>query len=52
MSEFIKVKKDGQVIEVHPDALENHKQLGWVIVVDEPAAEEKPVEKPEKKAKK
>lgn len=51
MSEFIKVKKDGQVIEVHPDALENHKQLGWVVV-DEPAAEEKPVEKPEKKAKK
>lgn len=52
MSEFIKVKKDGQVIEVHPDALENHKQLGWVVV-DEPVAEEKPVEnRPEKKAKK
>jgi hypothetical protein len=64
MSEFIKITKNGEVIEVHPDALANHKELGWVVVEDVPAESvdavavetvvaEKPVVKPaEKKGRK
>ena len=56
MSEFIKVTKDGQEIEIHPDALADHKRLGWVVVEDALKAEEVlpvQVEKPvEKKARK
>jgi hypothetical protein len=49
MSEFIKVTKDNQIIEVHPDALEDHKRLGWKIV--EEAAESVSVETPAKAKK-
>jgi hypothetical protein len=58
MSELIKVTKDGEVIEVHPDALKNHQELGWVVVEEKPLptspkGEELDVVKPvEKKAKK
>lgn len=52
MSEFIKVEKDGEVIEVHPDALADHKRLGWVeVAVAVEAPEEKP-DKPEAAEKK
>jgi len=34
-SEFIKVTKDGEVIEISPLALANHIQLGWVLLDDD-----------------
>lgn len=37
--EFIKVTKDGETIEVHPLALEDHKRLGWKVVEAEPEVE-------------
>ena len=49
-SDFIKVTKDGEVIEISPLALANHIQLGWVLfdedmgnaqAVDAQAAQEK-----------
>lgn len=61
MSKFIKVQKGDEVIEVHPDALADHKRLGWSVVEEAPAqpepesAEVKPepvkpeAEKPKKK---
>lgn len=55
MSEFIKVTKNGEAIEVHPDALEDHKRLGWVEVVDaesQPEAEKPAEEAPAPKAEK
>ena len=55
MSEFIKVTKGGDVIEIHPDALVDHKRLGWVevepAVAVETAVEKKPEATPEKKPK-
>ena len=49
MSNFIKVTKNDEIIEVHPDALEDHKRLGWVEVVEaEKPAEEAPAPKAEK----
>ena len=39
MDEFIKMTKDGEIIEVHPLAVENHKQLGWTVVKEEQPAE-------------
>lgn len=43
-NDFIKMTKDGETIDVHPLAVENHKQLGWVVVEPEkqPPAEEQP----------
>ena len=36
MDEFVKMKKEGEEpIFVHPLAVENHKQLGWVVVDEE-----------------
>ena len=32
MDEFIKVTKDGETIEIHPLALDDHKRLGWKVV--------------------
>jgi hypothetical protein len=54
MTNFIKVEKDGETIEVHPDALKNHLELGWVIVVEETAhaGDEPVVETPAKPEKK
>ena len=52
MSDFIKVEKDGEVIAVHPDALKDHQQLGWKILVElsldeaEAKIEELPAETP------
>lgn len=53
MSAFIKVAKDDQVIEVHPDALKDHMRLGWTVVVEavEPVSVETPAEA-KKEAKK
>jgi len=34
-SNFIKVTKDGEVIEISPLALANHRQLGWVLFDEE-----------------
>jgi hypothetical protein len=53
MSEFIKITKDGETIEVHPLTLEDHKHLGWKVVeapaeVEAPAAAQ-PEPKPEGK---
>lgn len=42
MSAFIQVTKNGETIEIHPDALEDHKRLGWVVVVDEAQPAEAP----------
>jgi hypothetical protein len=36
--ELILVEKDGEQIRVHPLALANHKQLGWKVVGEAPAA--------------
>jgi hypothetical protein len=56
MSELIKMEKDGEVIEVHPLAMEDHKSLGWKVVGEAdadaaPAAasDEKPAAKKKKK---
>jgi len=46
-NQFVKMEKDGVVIEVHPDALKNHLELGWKEVVEEPKKPAK-VEKEEK----
>jgi hypothetical protein len=35
MSEFIRVSKNGEIIEVHPDALKDHERLGWTVVIEE-----------------
>ncbi|MGI6260022.1 MAG: hypothetical protein ACOYKC_09220 [Anaerolineaceae bacterium] len=32
---FVKVSKGGDVLEVHPDMLEQHLKLGWVQVPEE-----------------
>jgi len=44
MSEFIKVEKDGEVIEIAPPNLADHIRLGWkpVVVEDAPKGEAKP----------
>ena len=31
-SEFVKMEKDGEVIEVHPETVQSHKNAGWAIV--------------------
>ena len=49
MSGFVRVEKNGEVIEVHPDALENHKQLGWKVCADVPVVKADEVEKPAEK---
>lgn len=54
MKEFIKVTKDDVTIEVHPDALKNHLEIGWKIVEpdtipDLPQKAEAVVDKPVKK---
>lgn len=41
MSEFVKVTKDGEIIEVHPDALADHMRLGWVVVEQRIEADER-----------
>ena len=43
MSEFIKLTKDGAVIEVHPLSVPNHLELGWEVAEAEklPAGEAK-----------
>jgi hypothetical protein len=33
---LVRVIKDGVVTDVHPDALQEHKHLGWVEAPDEP----------------
>lgn len=42
--ELILVEKDGAQIRVHPGTLENHKQLGWMVVEEtaKAASEETP----------
>ena len=35
---FIKVKKDDEVIEIHPLTLDDHKRLGWKVVGEESEA--------------
>jgi hypothetical protein len=47
-SEFIKVAKGDEVIEVHPLALADHKRLGWVEVEEAPAEETNTEAKPDK----
>ncbi len=37
VSDLVLVEKDGEQIEVHPGTLENHKQLGWKVVEQQPA---------------
>lgn len=37
---LILVEKDGQQISIHPGTLENHKQLGWIVVDEAPSAPE------------
>ena len=32
---LIKVFKDGQTMEVHPDALADHQKLGWTVIDQE-----------------
>lgn len=39
MSEFVKMTKDGETIEVSPLTVENHKLLGWVVVEEAEAAQ-------------
>lgn len=29
---YVEMSKDGKTIVVHPGTLENHKQLGWMVV--------------------
>ena len=31
-SNFVVMEKNGEQIEVHPMAVENHKSLGWTVV--------------------
>ena len=52
MSEFIKIEKDGETIEVHPDALAEHiGRLGWKLVpTDAPAPVAVEIAAPEKPA--
>ena len=45
--EFIKVTKDGEVIEIHPLALADHKRLGWTVVEAEDLAPMDPEAQPE-----
>jgi len=35
--EFVKMSKGDETIDVHPLAVEDHKRLGWVVVIDEAA---------------
>ena len=42
--EMILIEKGGEQIRVHPDALADHKRIGWTVV--EPQAEEQPQEAP------
>lgn len=37
---FIAIEKDGERIEVHPDALDNHLALGWRVVESVPVSVE------------
>lgn len=37
---YIPVQKDGEVIRVHPDQVEQHQRLGWQVK-EEPTEEEK-----------
>ena len=39
MSEFIKMTKDGETIEVSPLVVEDHKHLGWKVVEETAKAE-------------
>jgi len=32
MSEFVTMTKAGETIEVHPDAVSNHKKIGWSVL--------------------
>jgi len=51
MTNFIKIEKDGEIIEVHPDALADHKSVGWVEVVEvDPVVPEKKAEPKSKPA--
>ena len=43
MDEFVKMRKDEQVIKVHYLVVYAHKALGWVVVEEEPVVE-KPAE--------
>jgi hypothetical protein len=51
---LIKVEKDGEMIEISPLTLENHKQLGWKVVEAEPdgVSTETPEKPASKRAKK
>lgn len=56
MSEFIKLEKNGEQIDVHPLSLANHLELGWKVVIEQPEAvksvsTETPKAKAEPKAK-
>jgi hypothetical protein len=43
MTQFIKIKKNEEIIEVHPDALEDHvKNLGWHVVEEIQSKSEEP----------
>lgn len=39
MSEFVKMRKGDQFIDVHYLVVNAHKALGWVMVPDEPVIE-------------
>jgi hypothetical protein len=50
MSEFIKMTKEDETIEVHSSVVEDHKRLGWKVVESEPVQAE-PVAQPAAKGK-
>lgn len=37
--ELVPMTKDGKEIQVHPLAVEDHKQLGWMVMEAAPVAE-------------
>lgn len=42
MSELVKMKKDGETIEVSPLVVDDHKSLGWKVVEEPAVAAETP----------
>ena len=46
-TKLIPVQKDGITLKIHPDALDEHRKLGWVLV-EQPAPR---AEAPKRRAK-
>ena len=48
--EFLTVKKNNEVLQIHPTTLEAHKRAGWALTDEEVKPEKTKAEKTSKKA--